>query len=321
MSGYKYRKTFTVGFTKEGKPIRKDIKTNDRKVFQLKCKQYEQLVSDGVNVVANQQTVEEWAWKWYNTYKKPLIGVSQQKNIDSLLRLHILPHIGSMKIGSVQSYHLQQLMNQQAGKSNSQIQKIRSILTQMFQRAELDRVISYTPASKLYAPKGQEKQRRHLTDDERAALYRVIRGHKANIWIRLMLECGLRRGETIPLRWKDIDFKEGILTVNKAVEYDGEFPRVKLPKTSSGVRHIPIPPSFLKDLTVYKWLRKEKDDHLILYNSAGQIYKQTQTRRLWNSVKRKWDIEMGGTALSKQCCEACLRSKHFSPLSSSHLLH
>ena len=67
MSGYKYRKTFTVGFTKEGKPIRKDIKTNDRKVFQLKCKQYELLVSDGVNAVADQQAVEERAWKRDNT--------------------------------------------------------------------------------------------------------------------------------------------------------------------------------------------------------------------------------------------------------------
>lgn len=293
MSEYKYRKTFTIGYTKEGKPIRKDVKTNNKKQFIAKCKVYETLISDDVNVQENQQTVEEWAWKWFNIYKKPMIAISQQKNIDALLRLHILPVIGYLKMGNVRSYHLQDLMNRQAGKSNSQIQKIRSILSQMFQRAELDHIITFSPAGKLYSPNGTQKERRHLTDDERAGLYQAIQGHRGYLYVRLMLECGLRRGETIPLKWKDVDFEQGILRIDKAVEYDNEYPRVKLPKTKSGIRYVPIPPDLLQKLGEYKRIRKESNDHLVIYNRSGEMYKQTQLARLWRSIRLKWDIALG----------------------------
>ena len=64
MPKYKYRKSFTIGY-RDGKPIRKDIKSNNRRDFLAKCKKYEQLIDAGVNAVENQQTVEQWAWTWY----------------------------------------------------------------------------------------------------------------------------------------------------------------------------------------------------------------------------------------------------------------
>lgn len=291
MPKYKYRKSFTIGY-RDGKPIRKDIKSNNRRDFLAKCKKYEQLIDAGVNAVENQQTVEQWAWTWYYTYKKPLIGVKQQKNIDAILHLHILPAIGYMKIDSVRSYHLQQFLNTQVGKSNSQLQKIRGVINQMFLRAELDRVINHTPARQLFLPKGTEKPRRSITEVERAALYKAIEFHKGKVWILFMLRCGLRRGETIPLRWKDIDFETGILTINKAIEYDGDTPKVKSTKTESGIRYVPIPPDFLQLLKERKKIRREDDNHLIIYNRNGRMLSQTQVRRMWASVQRRWDIAL-----------------------------
>lgn len=297
MSEYKYRKTYTIGFD-NGKPIRKDIKSNNKKDFVAKCKSMEQLIENGVSVSAQERTVESWAWTWYNIYKKPQLGIKQQKNLEAILRLHILPAIGHYPIGAVKSYHLQEFLNSQAGKSTSQLQKIRGAINQMFQRAELDRIISYTPARKLCLPKGKENPRRSLTNSERDALYSAIETHRGNIWIRFMLQCGLRRGETVPLQWCDIDFENGILTVNKAVEYNNETPVIKSTKTESGIRHIPIPPDFLDLLLKRKLARKEDWNHLIIYNRSGAMLKQTQIKRLWMSVQRKWDIAMGAKTTS-----------------------
>ena len=293
MPSYKYRRTFVIGHKPDGKPIRKDVKSNSAKEFKALCKKYEQMTSKGISVNGSRQTVEQWAYRWFETYKKPNIGISQQRNYDSILRLHIVPAIGYMALGDVRGYHLQDFLNMQAGKSKSQLDKIRETLVQIFERAEIDRLIEYSPARKLILPDATQKERRHLSDEERAALFKVIQTHQANVWVRFMLQCGLRRGETIPLTWGDIDFKTGILTVNKAVEFISNQPSVKSTKTKAGVRHVPIPPNFLTILEQRKRIRKENDRHLILYNRDGSMMTEIKLKNLWRSVCRAWDLELG----------------------------
>lgn len=93
--------------------------------------------------------------------------------MDAILRLHILPAIGYMKIDGVKSYHLQRFPNMQASKSNSQLQKIRGVINQIFQRTELDYIINHSPARKLFLLKDTERPRRSLTEVERLALYKA----------------------------------------------------------------------------------------------------------------------------------------------------
>lgn len=68
--------------------------------------------------------------------------------------------------------------------------------------------------------------------------------------IRLSLAAGLRRGEVCGLRWKDIDFAAGTLSVRRAVARagDGEGCYVKLPKTKSSRRTLPLEPSLAEAL-------------------------------------------------------------------------
>ena len=64
--------------------------------------------------------------------------------------------------------------------------------------------------------------------------------------------CGLRRGELRGLTWKDIDFDNQYLSVNKNVVAtrgdEGKSYMVTTPKTKSSIRNIPIPKVLLDDL-------------------------------------------------------------------------
>lgn len=66
--------------------------------------------------------------------------------------------------------------------------------------------------------------------------------------------CGLRRGELRGLTWKDIDFKNQYLSVNKnivATQDDEKKPyMVTTPKTKSSIRNIPIPKVLMEDIKV-----------------------------------------------------------------------
>ena len=71
-------------------------------------------------------------------------------------------------------------------------------------------------------------------------------------YILLDLATGLRRGELMALQWDDLNFKTGVLNVNKQV-YDvrGELQR-STPKTKSSIRKIVLPPAVVEVLREYK---------------------------------------------------------------------
>ena len=68
----------------------------------------------------------------------------------------------------------------------------------------------------------------------------------------LDLATGLRRGELMALQWDDLNFKTGVLNVNKQV-YDvrGQL-QISTPKTKNSVRKIVLPPAVVEVLREYK---------------------------------------------------------------------
>ena len=59
---YKYRQTFVVGNKPDGKPIRKEIRSNNKKEFDAKVRYYRNLYAKGVQVVGKGITVEQGEW-------------------------------------------------------------------------------------------------------------------------------------------------------------------------------------------------------------------------------------------------------------------
>lgn len=54
------------------------------------------------------------------------------------------------------------------------------------------------------------------------------------------LYTGCRKGELLALTWDDVDIPNGCITISKSVYFDGGKPKLKLPKTSAGIRKVPI---------------------------------------------------------------------------------
>ena len=156
MTAYKYRKVYVIGKTSEGKQIRKEVKTNDKKKFQALCRENERLTRTGILLSASEQTVEAWAYQWFETYKKPYIGHSQACNYDAIIRLYIVPEIGYLRLKDVRRTNLQEFLNGLSC-SKSQMTKIKGTINQMFSCAEEDRLIEYSPAVHLACRKGQKK--------------------------------------------------------------------------------------------------------------------------------------------------------------------
>lgn len=291
---YKYRQTFVVGNKPDGKPIRKEIRSNNKKEFDAKVRYYRNLYAKGVQVVGKGITVEQYAYAWLEKYKKPSVGVSQLRNYDILLRKHICPVVGHMDLRQVKAFHLQEVLDRSPARSQSSMDKLMGTLRQIFERAEIDGLIEVSPARKLVRPVcSAAETRRALTSQEISTFMQAARKHRGGLWVRLMLQCGLRRGEAVALRVEDINTADSLIHVVHSVEYaSGNSGRIKDTKTSSSTRCVPLPDDLCADLLQYIESHNIRRG-FVFRNANGSCMSETKIRRLWHSFMRTWDLTAG----------------------------
>lgn len=256
-------------------------------------------------------TVNAWYKQWLEVYKKPK-GLTKKSfgMYDEKYNKYIKPRIGTMKIKDVRDIHLQRIMNEQAGMSESHAKKVRMVLQELFKRARQSHMIVYDPAELLELPKTSKGKRRSITEEERTAILEVAKTHRSGFWILTLLYTGMRPGETAALTWADVDFKKNEIRIHAAKESGSEV--IKGPKTAAGTRTIPIH----KDLLPLLKQRKRKGSAPVFPTGAGNFQNENSLRRLWTGFKRDLDLHMGAktyrneitvSVVAKDLTPYCLR--------------
>ena len=120
------------------------------------------------------------------------------------------------------------------------------------EKAVQDGLIRVNPAIGCKLPPKKAKEMQVLDREE---LQKFLIQAQADGYYELFLLdlcTGLRRGELIALQWDDLNFKTGVLNVNKQV-YDvrGQL-QISTPKTKNSVRKIVLPPAVVEVLREYK---------------------------------------------------------------------
>jgi integrase len=91
-----------------------------------------------------------------------------------------------------------------------------------------------------------------LDETELAALLAYLKGRPLYMPAMLAAYTGLRRGEVLALRWKNIDFTKATLEVAQAVEVINGKLVVGEPKTERSRRTVSLPASLMPELTRHR---------------------------------------------------------------------
>lgn len=213
--GY-YRATFTV-VDMHGKKKRIELYDKSKKNLEKRLIEKKLEYEKGLLVVNGKSTVEKWANEWLKTYKKGKIAKVTYEDYRQKVQNIIIPAIGTLQISEVKQYNLQQILNvQNCSKSNAK--KIKNTIEQIFKTAAANGLINKDPSTGLAMPKLTDGKRRSITAEEREAILRAAEYHRAGLWVKIMLYCGLRPAEAIVLDWADVDIDEKQITVNKSLE-------------------------------------------------------------------------------------------------------
>ena len=123
-----------------------------------------------------------------------------------------------------------------------------NVLGMLFAYAEKQGMIAANPMLKVDAPKKDKKPVDALTQEQAQQFFRALADSPLDFhcMLHLLLTSGIRRGECLGLKWKDLDEQRATLTIERSAVYTPETgTTISTPKTADSIRTIPIMPATL----------------------------------------------------------------------------
>ena len=193
--------------------------------------------------------------KTADTYKAPLRRIKDNYR--------------GMNAAEVTAQSIQAFLNDlgKRGFSRRSVQMHRDILNMIFNNSILEGELSFNPCSAVSVPRNLPSKKRALPDDDAITAVKESTA-PFSLFAKVCLYAGLRRGEALALRYEDIDRKNNIIHVTKAVEYVSNNPHLKSPKTAAGIRDVPLLAPLAAEIPEGKGLIFTMDDGRPLTKSS-----------------------------------------------------
>ena len=205
-------------------------------------------------------SLADYIVEWMDTYKRTTVKQSTFDRLETSVAALEGYSIASMSIGEITSTHIQKYVNEltEQGYALTTIKKQMRIVTAPLKQAAALHLIPTNPAVGIVLPsrcnvRKESKAVEAYTPEEQAALMAILQTHgrKAYDVIALILETGLRAGEALALRWKDVHIEQKRLyvrsTVVRLANKKQSFVQDSA-KSESSRRTIPLTPKALEIL-------------------------------------------------------------------------
>lgn len=249
-------------------------------------------ILSAIGQTQTQAKMDEYAWQWYETFKKKKLRPNTQKTYECLLRCHIIPFFLEKPINSIGVSDIQNFYDTKADLSKSTVHQMSIILHQIFRAAIEDKLIAYNPTeSGRLSYSGKVKTREALRQSSIQDIIRqLVRLRGSDLLLMaLLIYTGERRGEVLGLRWEDIDFDGDMIYVKRAVSFPTNQPTVGQTKSKAGVRPIPLLPA-LKEI-----LLGHRMPTGYIVGDGSKPLSERAYRRAYERIEKKLDLH-GATA-------------------------
>lgn len=189
--------------------------------------------------------VSEW-YKYWIAVKEKTVRLNTLDNYIDRYRVNIEPVLGQKLLRDVSTIDCQRVLNRMAdeGYKNTSIMQAKATLHNMLDYAYQNNVLSKNPCTKVVQYNIGEKSsnREALSIDEQRKILKAISGNKYEKQYRFALQTGLRAGEIIGLEWKDVDWKNKTISIERTCRYKYKLKewRIGEPKSRNGKRIIPL---------------------------------------------------------------------------------
>ncbi|MDW3038322.1 MULTISPECIES: tyrosine-type recombinase/integrase [Bacillus cereus group] len=292
----------THGKKEDGKP--RQFKKRGFKTKQEAHKamlELEQSLTLGTYIQPNKILYKEYLLERFLEDKMTKVKKQTLNTYRWIVEKHIIPAIGDVELTKLNPIIIQGLYNKltkEKALSDENIQKVHTLINDSLKKAERWGLIARNPASLVDRPKAEKKEITVWDVEEvRQFLKYAKKSGRYYIAFLLALTTGMRQGEILGLRWKDVDFENGCVRITQTLSSDGKD-LLPYTKTKSGSRTIDLPEETVTALKKH-WLfirgereknRSYKNLDLVVCTEFGTPTHKSNIRRVFKSIIKKADI-------------------------------
>ena len=315
-----YRLTVSEGFDLNGKPmIHRKTVHGTKKDAEVELAKFVTEVQNGLVIDGKSLKFSEFTEIWKRDYGSKELAPSTYKRYCRMLETRLIPYIGHFYITKIKPTDIMKFYDllekdtqlvRKKGNNGSKTKKPLSgktilehhrLLRAMLHKAVYWQLIVANPAERVQPPKARKPKRRSYDDEQTKILLENLEllsseDTKYKVAIILTVFTGVRLGELMGLEWQDVDFKNGIISINRSSQYladMGVF--TKVPKTESSIREIAIPEFIISLLEEYKlWYEEQKSIYGELWTNSDRLFVQVDGKPMHPSTISKWFVKYVG---------------------------
>ena len=198
-------------------------------------------VDTGEHVDPTRITVAEWLKLWVDTTKAEVSPKTHERYAE-IVRCYLVPAFGGIQLQRLTPTDIQKGYNNFTRKPSARTRRhIHQILKSALARAVEQQALTRNPADAIKRlPKVKKEPITALIVDQTKRLLDEIR-HTTTYWPTLIaVATGMRRGEILALRWKNVDLDAGVVRVIGSLEQTKSGLRFKSTKTEKA-RAVTLP--------------------------------------------------------------------------------
>jgi integrase len=249
-------------------------------------------LGEGTYIAPNKMTVSQYLKHWLENYAEQNVATKTYVRYDEICNKHLIPALGHLQVKKLQPLHIQEHYTQamkagrldgKGGLSPQTVLHHHRVLSEALKQAVRWQIIVRNPAEAVEPPKPIRQEMRALDESETAILLEKAEGSRLYVPILLAVTCGLRRGELLGLRWKDVDLDKASLSITQAIEQTRKYGiHIKQPKSRKSIRTVALLNITVDALRTHQIEQKKErlligpdyeDNGLVLPRHDGAIWK------------------------------------------------
>lgn len=218
--------------------------------------------------------------EWYKQRRK----TSSYRKIESVVRIRLLPYLKNKRIQDITRRDVMKLQNELLSKYEvNSAKRTHTVLSSILNYAIKMEYLTRNVAREVGNIEArQDKRMEYWTLDE----FKKFIQHVDDLMYKAFFMClffgGFRKGELLAITWKDVNFDDNTIDINKTVSRN----KITSPKNESSNRVIKMPNHTMNLLRQLKLKRKPKPDHFVFGEFYDHIAETTLDRRYDEYIKK-----------------------------------
>lgn len=203
--------------------------------------------------------VREYLNYWLDAYAKISVAPSTYTRYNQFATT-IIQYLGNVSLEKLKPADIQHFYTELTKKSklsNNTILKIHRMFHLSLKHAVQWQILFYNPTNNVKAPKFTKSEMKVWTSETADNFLKDIKDTTLYLPVMLAITTGMRQGEIAALKWKNVNFENGFISVTHNMQRIENRYELKKPKTAKSKRSIAMMDLTIKELKKHKTFQKE----------------------------------------------------------------